>query len=98
MNYNSLIIAFSRILILSYKYRFIETMVENFNNFVTLLLFLFIASFCLFNIYTIFGEEDNFFGIFPEDYYDPEDYGPESFPSKQSNDHETTDIETPTND
>ena len=98
MNYNSLSIAFSRILILSYKYRFIETMVENFNHFATLLFFLFIASFCLFNIYPIGGEEDNFFGIFPEDYYDPEDYGQESFPSEQSNDHETTHIESPTND
>ena len=68
------------------------------NDLIVLTFFLFLASFCLFNIYSISGEEDDFFGIFPEDYYDPNDYGPESSPPEQLNDDETTLIERPTPD
>ena len=68
------------------------------NDLIVLTFFLFLASFCLLNIYSISGEEDDFFGIFPEDYYDPGDYGPESSPPEQLNDDETTPIERPTHD
>lgn len=68
------------------------------NDLIVLTFFLFLASFCLFNIYSISGEEDDFFGIFPEDYYDPNDYGPESSHPEQLNDDETTRIERPTPD
>ena len=68
------------------------------NDLIVLTFFLFLASFCLLNIYSISGEEDDFFGIFPEDYYDPGDYGPESSPPEQLNDDETTRIERPTPD
>src|SRR4030095_10797648 len=73
-------------------------MKEILNNLIILTFFLFLASFCVLNIYNISGEEDDFFGIFPEDYYDPGDYGPESSPPEQLKDDETTPIERPTQD
>ena len=73
-------------------------MKEILNDFIILTFFLFLASFCVLNIYSISGEEDDFFGIFPEDYYDPGDYGPESSSPEQLNDDETTPIERPTHD
>ncbi len=73
-------------------------MKEILNDLIILTFFLFLASFCVLNIYSISGEEDDFFGIFPEDYYDPGDYGPESSPPEQLNDDETNPIERPTHD
>ena len=73
-------------------------MKEILNDFIILTFFLFLASFYVLNIYSISGEEDDFFGIFPEDYYDPGDYGPESSSPEQLNDDETTPIERPTHD
>jgi calcineurin-like phosphoesterase family protein len=73
-------------------------MKEILNDLFILTFFLFLASFCVLNIYSISGEEDDFFGIFPEDYYDPGDYGPESSSPEQLNDDETTPIESPTHD
>ena len=73
-------------------------MVESFNYFYILTLFLFLSSLSLFYLGTIFGVEDGFLGIFPEDYYDPRDYGQESAIPKQLNEYEPSKLETPIND
>ena len=64
-------------------------MVEIFNDIFNLTFFLLLSTFSLFNIGTIFGAQDDFFGIFPEDYYDPRDYGEESATPEQLNEDET---------
>jgi len=73
-------------------------MVEIYNNFYILPLFLLLSTISLFNIGIIFGGEEDFFGIFPEDYYDPRDYGQDSDTPDQINKDETTNLEKPIND
>src|SRR5215213_2110670 len=73
-------------------------MVEIQNDFLILTFFLFLTTFCLFSICTISGEEEDFFGIFPEDYYDPQEYGQDSSTPQQLNPDETTQVERPSQD
>jgi len=73
-------------------------MVEIFNDIFILTFFLLLSTFSLFNIGTIFGAQDDFFGIFPEDYYDPRDYGEESATPEQLNEDETIPSEKPPKD
>jgi hypothetical protein len=73
-------------------------MVEIYNNFYILPLFLLLSTISLFNIGIIFGGEEDFFGIFPEDYYDPRDYGQDSDTQDQINKDETNNLEKPIND
>src|SRR5215211_2834173 len=81
-----------------YKCRVIDTMVEIQNDFLILTFFLFLTTLCLFSICTISGEEEYFFGIFPEDYYDPQEYGQDSSTSQQLNPDEKTQVERPSQD
>ena len=73
-------------------------MVEIYNNFYFLPLFLLLSTLSLFNIGIIFGGEEDFFGIFPEDYYDPRDYGQDSDTPDQINEDETINLEKPIKD
>lgn len=73
-------------------------MVEIFNYFYILTLFLLLSSLSLFYLGTIYGVEGDFFGIFPEDYYDPHDYGQESAIPGQLNEDEPGKLEKPLKD
>ena len=73
-------------------------MVEIFNDFYILTLFLLLSTFSIFNIGIIFGGEEDFFGIFPEDYYDPRDYGQDSAIPEQIKEDETIKTEKPIKD
>src|ERR687890_543833 len=73
-------------------------MVEIFNDIFILPFFLLLSTFSLFNIGTNFGAQDDFFGIFPEDYYDPRDYAEESATPEQLHEDETIPPEKPPND
>jgi len=73
-------------------------MVEIFNYFYILTLFLFLSSLSLFYLGPIIGVEDDFFGIFPEDYYDPHDYGQDSAIPEQLNEYEPSKLEMPVTD
>lgn len=73
-------------------------MVEIFNDIFILTFFLLLSTFSLFNIGTILGAEDDFFGIFPEDYYDPRDYGEESTTPEQLKEDDTIPSEKPPKD
>ena len=53
-------------------------MVEIFHDYYTLTLFLLLATISVFDIWPVFSAEDGFFGIFPEEYYDPNEYDQES--------------------
>ena len=57
-----------------------QTMVVIYDqNFIfTLFSLLFLLIFSLFQFPSVVSAADDFFGIFPEDYYDPEDYGEKS--------------------
>ena len=46
-------------------------MVEIIDDYYILTIFLLLSTFSVFNIWPVFSTEDGFFGIFPEDYYDP---------------------------
>ncbi len=62
-------------------------MVEIFHDYYILTLFLLLSTFSVFDIWPVFSAEDGFFGIFPEDYYDPNEYDQESAgPDELSND------------
>lgn len=73
-------------------------MVEIFNYFYILTLFLFLSSLSLFYLGPIIGVEDDFFGIFPEEYYDPHDYGQDSDIPEQLNEYEPSKLEMPVTD
>src|SRR5918994_1999203 len=73
-------------------------MVEILNDIFILTFFLLLSTFSLFNIGTILGAEDDFFGIFPEDYYDPRDYGEESTTPEQLKEDDTIPSEKPPKD
>jgi hypothetical protein len=73
-------------------------MVEIFNYFYILTLFLFLSSLSLFYLGPIIGVEDDFFGIFPEEYYDPNDYGQDSAIPEQLNEYEPSKLEMPVTD
>src|SRR5829696_8795952 len=73
-------------------------MVEMFNDILFSTFFLLLSTFSLFNIGTIFGAQDDFFGIFPEDYYEPRDYGEESTTPEELNEDETNPSEKPHKD
>ena len=45
------------------------------NSFIIIASFLFLSLFVMFPTINVFSQEDGFFGIFPQDYYDPSDYG-----------------------
>ena len=45
------------------------------NIFFILASFLFLSIFAIFSTTNVFSQDDEFFGIFPQDYYDPKDYG-----------------------
>ena len=73
-------------------------MVEILNYFYILTLFLFLSSLSLFYLGPIIGVEDDFFGIFPEDYYDLHDYGQDSAIPEQLNEYEPSKLEMPITD
>jgi len=45
------------------------------NNFFIVTPFLLLSIFAIFPTTNVFSQDDDFFGIFPQDYYDPSDYG-----------------------
>ena len=62
-------------------------MVEIFHDYYILTLFLILSTFSVFDFWPVFSAEDEFFGIFPEDYYGPNEYDQESAgPDKLRND------------
>ena len=61
------------------------------NQYFIFTLFLFLFTFTVFNFNSVLSADDEFFGIVPEDYYDPRDYGEESKVPKQLQEDNTSD-------
>ncbi len=74
-------------------------MVELFHDYYILtLLLLLLSTFSLFNIWPVFSVADEFFGIFPEEYYNPDDYNQESTDLENLRNYDTYYQENPTKD
>jgi hypothetical protein len=67
----------------------IDTLVEIFHEYYILTLFLLFSTFSVFDIWPVFSADNEFFGIFPEDYYDPNEHDQESAEPVQSINDET---------
>jgi len=61
------------------------------NQYIIFTLFLFLFTFTVFNFNSVLSADNEFFGIVPEDYYDPRDYGEESKVPKQLQENNTSD-------
>ncbi len=73
-------------------------MVEIFHDYRILTLFLLLSTFSVFDIWPVFSAEDGFFGIFPKDYYDPNEDNQESAGPDESSNVETYYQENPFNE
>ena len=73
-------------------------MVELFHDYYILTLLLLLSTFSLFNIWPVFSITDEFVGIFPEDYYNPDNYDQESTDLEKVRNYDTYHQENPTKD
>ena len=73
-------------------------MVEIFHDYYILTLLLLLSTFSLFNIWPVFSITDDFFGIFPEEYYNPDDYDQDSTDLEKLRNYDTYHQENPTKD